>query len=152
MIYSLLAFPSAHIHFTDPMDVLSDLYPKLNLNIGVFWTQWSDTEPFPLLREGMLQMRSSPLLYPTTTLLPKGHTQHAEDTCFVSLCSGCDTFPPVLTTDLLSRISHNIIRPFLKIMSTLHWTHKRIEVWNFSSSKSKSQINYIATSLWTRLL
>lgn len=78
--YIRLAFPSAQTHLKDAIGILSNLYPRLSLHIGALCVIDSDGIGF----EGMLQMKISPLLYPTTTLLPKGHAQHAEVTFFVS--------------------------------------------------------------------
>lgn len=46
--------------------------------------QSDESSVFKFGVEGTAQTKISPLLYPTATLLPIGHAQHAEVTCFVS--------------------------------------------------------------------
>lgn len=121
--YSRLGFPSVWTHLIEEIGILSSLYPRFNLQIGPLWEPISDTNSLLPFGIGTLQMKISPVLYPITALLPRGHAQQAEVTFFLSLCADCNTFPP-LKIDLLSRTSHNTKMPSSYIISTLYMDNR----------------------------
>lgn len=111
-------------HLKETIGILSILYPRLSLRRG---TVWDAGESFWLLGVSLLiseitgtaQRKMSPLLYPTTTLLPKIQAQAAETTVFGSCDEWWCAFPPATNTALLSWIPHRVINPSLKIIRIL---------------------------------
>lgn len=113
--YSRPDVPSISTHFKVDIGILSALYPRFNLQTGALWPLHSSflkaRSVFEFKGHGTLQMNISPLLYPTTTLLPIGQAQHAAVTFFVSWDRDCNVVPPAVKMALLSWIAHNVITP-----------------------------------------